>query len=117
VIDSSKHILIGSKSFFCLQIVNNSIKSSLVSNKDVIDRDVNKLDKKSNKSHDQKSNSSSPGNSSEFFTIGLGTFLDKVDGVLGKLTERLDENLVESFLLSHFEVCFVCVFYEMIRLR
>ena len=86
---------------------------------------MNKLDKKSNKSHDQKSNPSSSGNSSEFFPIGLGALLDKVYGVLGKLAKWLDENLVESFLLSHFEVCFVCVFYlslfvyfgEMIRLR
>ena len=89
---------------FCLQIVNNSIKSSLVSNKDVIDWDVNKLDKKSNKSHDQKSNTSSSGNSSEFLPIGLGALLDKVYGVLGKLAKWLDENLVESFLLSHFEL-------------
>ena len=71
---------------------------------------MNKLDKKSNKSHDQKSNTSSSGNSSEFLPIGLGALLDKVYGVLGKLAKWLDENLVESFLLSHFEVCFVASF-------
>lgn len=75
----------------------------LVSNKDVINWNMNKLDKKSNESHNQKANTSSSGNGSEFFTIGLGAFLDKVDGVLGELTEGLDKNLVESFLLSHFE--------------
>lgn len=74
----------------------------LVSNKDVINWDVNKLDEKSNKSHNQKANARGSGNGSEFFTIGLGTFLDKVDRVLGKLTKWLDENFVESFLLSHF---------------
>ena len=65
---------------------------------------MNKLDKKSNESHNQKANTRSSGDGSEFFTIGLGAFLDKVDGVLGKLTKRLDENLVESFLLSHVEI-------------
>ena len=68
---------------------------------------MNKLDEKSNKSHNQKADTRSSGDGSEFFTIGLGAFLDKVDGVLGKLTKRLDENLVESFLLSHFDCVFV----------
>ena len=81
--------------------------TELVSNKDVIDWNMNKLDEKSNKSHNQKANTCSSGDGSEFFTIGLGAFLDKVDGVLGKLTKRLDENLVESFLLSHIGCFFV----------
>ena len=81
--------------------VHCSPSSPLVSNKDVIDWDVNKLDEKANKAHDQKSNTSSPSNGSEFFTVRLGAFFDKVDGILGKLTKRLDKNLVESFLLSH----------------
>lgn len=89
----------------------------LVSNKDVINWNVNKLDEKSNESHNQKANTRSSGNGSEFFTIGLGAFLDKVDGVLGKLTERLDENLVESFLLSHFDyfVVFVSVVIDIVN--
>ena len=70
---------------------------------------MNKLDEKSNKSHNQKANTCSSGDHSEFFTIGLGAFLDKVDGVLGKLTERLDENLVESFLLSHIDYFLLCL--------
>ena len=62
---------------------------------------MNKLDKKSNESHNQKSNACGSGDGGEFLSIGLGAFLDKVDGILGELAERLDENLVESFLLSH----------------
>lgn len=90
----------------------------LVSDKDVIDWDMNKLDEKSNKAHDQKSNTGCPCNGSEFFTVGFGTFFDKVNGVLGKLTKRLDENLVESLLLSHVDpVCCVFLFATTVEKR
>ena len=63
---------------------------------------MNQLDKKSNESHNQKSNSSGFGNGGEFLPVGLGAFLDEVDGILGELSEGLDEHLVETFLLTHF---------------
>jgi hypothetical protein len=63
----------------------NYLSHSLVSYQNIIDWNVNKLDKKTNESHDQETNSSSSGNVGEFLSVGLSAFLDKVDGILGKL--------------------------------
>ncbi len=73
----------------------------LVANKNVIDRDMHQLHEEADKSHNQETNTGSLGNCHELLTVRLGTFLHKVDRILGKLLQRLDENLVKSFLLSH----------------
>ena len=43
----------------------------------------------------------STSNGREFFSVGLGALLDEMNRVLGELSQGFDENLVESFLISH----------------
>lgn len=58
---------------------------------------MNQLHEESDKSHNQKSNTCRTSDLSKFFPVGFGAFLDEVDGVLGELTEGLDEDFVEAF--------------------
>lgn len=76
-------------------------KLTLVTNKNVVDWDMHQLHKEANEPHDQKSNTGGFCNLHEFLPIGLCAFLNKVDWILGKLLERLNEHLIKSFLLSH----------------
>ena len=62
---------------------------------------MHQFDEEADESHDQKPNASSFGNGREFLPVRLGAFFDEVDRVLGKLLEGLDEQLLDSFLLSH----------------
>lgn len=69
---------------------------------DVVDRDVNQLDEKADKSHDGKANCRCHGDLLKLFAIRLRASLDKSDGVLGKLPAGLDERhyLVHGFGVS-----------------
>jgi len=62
---------------------------------------MDQLYEKPNESHNQKPNSGGTSDCGKFFTIRLGAFFDQMDGILGELTEWLDENFVESFFLAH----------------
>lgn len=70
----------------------------LVSNKNVVNGDVNQFDKETNESHNEETNRGRPRDHQKFFAIRLGAFLDQVHGILGELFERFNKNLVESFL-------------------
>ena len=70
----------------------------LVSDENIVNSNVNQLDKETNKAHDQKSNASCTGNGSKFFSVRFGAFLDQVHRVLGELLERLHQDLIESLL-------------------
>jgi hypothetical protein len=71
---------------------------------------VDKLDKKSNETHDEETNAGGSGNLSEFLAIGLGALFDQMNRVLGKLLEGFDQNLVETLLIRHdTEGWYVCV--------
>lgn len=80
---------------------HDNISLKLISNQNIIDWDMHQLDEKANKSHDQKSDPGCTSNLCELLTVGLGAFFDEVDRVLGELTERLDEDLVETFFFCH----------------
>lgn len=75
---------------------------SLISHENVIDGNVNQLDKETNESHDEKSSGSCLGDRGKLFPVGLSALLDQMHRVLGKLPEGLNEHLVESFLFCHF---------------
>jgi hypothetical protein len=74
--------------------------NTLIANENVINRNVDQLDKEADESHNQESSGSSFCNGREFLTIRLGTLLDQVYGVLGKLPERLYEHFIESLFFS-----------------
>ena len=75
-----------------------SNKVKLLSNQDVVDRNVYQLHKETNETHDKEPNPRRLGNHGELLSVGLGALLDEVDRVLGELLERFDENLFKSFL-------------------
>lgn len=79
---------------------SNSLPVSrwLISNQNIVDGNVYKLDKESNETHNQKADSGGPGNGHEFFSVGLGALFDQVHGVFGELLEGFDQHLVETFL-------------------
>ncbi len=74
---------------------------TLVANKNVIDGDMHQLYKEANESHDQKSKTGGAGDLEKFLSVWLCAFFNKVDRVLGKLLEGLNEYFVKSFLLTH----------------
>ena len=74
----------------------------LTSHKNVINGNVNQLDKESDKSHDGETDSDSLCDGGKFLAIGLGAFLYQVHGILCELPKRLDGNFLESFFFSHF---------------
>jgi len=57
----------------------NFTQSDLAANNDIVNRDVNKLDKKSNEAHDSKSNGSSYGNLLELLPIRFGASLHQAN--------------------------------------
>jgi hypothetical protein len=63
---------------------------SLASHQNVVDRNMNKLDKESNKAHNQKSDSRRPSNQGKFLAVRFGALFDQMDRVLGKLLEWLN---------------------------
>ena len=73
----------------------------LVSNQNVIDWNVHKLDKESNESHDEEPNAGSLRNLSEFLAIRFGALFDQMNRVLGKLLERFDQDLIKTLLFRH----------------
>ena len=78
---------------------------TLIANQDVVDGDVNQLDKETDESHNEKANAGGLGNGGELLSVGLGAFLDQMNRILGELLQGFDQNFVESFLFRHF----VCV--------
>jgi hypothetical protein len=72
--------------------------TSLISHENVIDGNVNQLDKETDETHDEKSSGGGLGDRGELFAVGLGALLDQMHRVLGKLPKGLNEHLVESFL-------------------
>ena len=66
-------------------------KCQLGSNNDVVDWNVNELDKVPNESHDGKSNSCGNSNFLKLFPVRLGAPFYQPDGVLGELLSWLDE--------------------------
>jgi len=83
--------------------IRKSRALSLVANKNIVDGDVNQLDKETNETHDGKSNAGRLGNLREFLSVRLSAFLHQVHGVLGKIPHRLDCNFVESLVSGHFQ--------------
>jgi len=71
---------------------------NLISNKNIVNGNVNQLDKEPNESHDEKADTCRLGDLHKFLSIGFRTFLDQMRRVLGKLPQWLDEHLIESFL-------------------
>jgi hypothetical protein len=67
---------------------------------------VDQLDKEPNKSHDEKTNANGSPNGSELFAVRLCALLDQVHRILGKLSEGLNEHLVEALLFRHGRILF-----------
>merc|ERR1719167_681010 len=55
----------------------------------IVDGDVDELDKEADEAHDTKANGSGDGNLGELLPVRLGAPLDQPDRVLGKLLQRL----------------------------
>lgn len=58
---------------------------------------IEKFEILTNKSHNHKPYPGSTSNLRKLLTIGLGALLHQMDGILGELTEGLDEDFVEAF--------------------
>jgi len=70
-------------------------------NNNVVDGDVDQLDKETNEAHDGKANGSGHSNLLELFAVGFGAALNQPDGILGKLATRFNESsdLIHFFLV------------------
>jgi hypothetical protein len=88
---------------------------SLVSNQNVIDWNVDKLDKESDETHDKETNAGSSGNLSKFLAIRLGALFDQMNRVLGKLLKGFNQNLVETLLIRHDTVggVYACEYWDL----
>ena len=87
-----------------LQVQDSTVV--LVSDQNIVDWNMNELDKETNESHDQKPNTGCLGNLHEFLSVWLGALLDQVHGIASKLLEGLHQDLVETFLFcAHFSCC------------
>ena len=62
---------------------------TLCSDNDVVDGDVDELDKKPDEAHQSKPDGRGDGNLLELLPVGLGASLDKSDRVLAELFEGL----------------------------
>ena len=71
---------------------------TLCSDNDVVDGDVDELDKEPNEAHEAKPDGRGDGDLLELLPVGLGASLDKSDGVLAELFEGLElgSNLVHD---------------------
>mmetsp|Transcript_10397 Transcript_10397/g.20475 ORF Transcript_10397/g.20475 Transcript_10397/m.20475 type:complete len:164 (-) Transcript_10397:35-526(-) len=67
----------------------------LGANEDVVDRDVDELDKEANHANHQESHCNRPSSGLELLAVRLSTFLDELFAILGKLHERLNDTLVQ----------------------
>lgn len=74
---------------------------SLRSHNDVVDGDVDQLDKEADEAHDSKPDRSRYGNLLELFPVWFGALFDQANGVLGKLTGRVHElhHLIHGFFV------------------
>jgi hypothetical protein len=87
----------------------------LIPDEDIVDWNVNDFNKESNCSHHKKSHTDGSCNLGKLFTIRFGALFDQMHRILGKLLERLNEHLVESFLFRHDFIVFLFLCYEITK--